>query len=43
MWNARFGFADSCRYAEMDKQVKNKISHRCKALEKLKTWLMNTN
>jgi inosine/xanthosine triphosphate pyrophosphatase family protein len=30
---------DLCRYAEMDKAVKNKISHRFKALEKLKAWL----
>ena len=27
------------RYAEMDKVKKNKISHRFKALEKLKAWL----
>lgn len=26
-------------YAEMDKTEKNKISHRFRALEKLKTWL----
>jgi len=26
-------------YAEMEKEVKNKISHRGKALEKLKAWL----
>ena len=28
-------------YAEMDKDAKNLISHRFKALEKLKTWLLN--
>lgn len=28
-----------CRYAEMDKVEKNKISHRGKALAKLKLWL----
>lgn len=27
------------RYAEMDKAEKNRISHRFKALEKLKIWL----
>jgi inosine/xanthosine triphosphate pyrophosphatase family protein len=27
------------RYAEMEKAEKNKISHRFKALEKLKAWL----
>jgi len=27
------------RYAEMDKEEKNKISHRGKALDKLKAWL----
>ena len=31
--------ADLCRYAEMDKKDKNKISHRGKALDKLKAWL----
>lgn len=31
--------ADSRRYAEMDKTEKNKISHRGKALDKLKAWL----
>jgi inosine/xanthosine triphosphate pyrophosphatase family protein len=31
------------RYAEMDKDEKNKISHRFKALEKLKAWLQDTN
>ena len=31
--------ADLCRYAEMDKNEKNKISHRGKALDKLKAWL----
>jgi inosine/xanthosine triphosphate pyrophosphatase family protein len=29
------------RYAEMDKVEKNKISHRFRALEKLKTWLQS--
>ncbi|KNG48339.1 ham1 family protein [Stemphylium lycopersici] len=28
-------------YAEMDKSEKNKISHRAKALDKLKEWLAN--
>ena len=37
------GFANFFRYAEMDKEVKNKISHRFKALEKLKTWLNDTS
>lgn len=31
--------ADTHRYAEMDKTEKNKISHRGKALDKLKAWL----
>ncbi|CAE7008807.1 hypothetical protein P3342_002919 [Pyrenophora teres f. teres] len=41
-----FGW-DSCfeyngqTYAEMEKSEKNKISHRAKALEKLKEWLAN--
>jgi hypothetical protein len=26
------------RYAEMEKTVKNKVSHRGKALEKLQAW-----
>lgn len=30
---------DIYRYAEMDKVAKNKISHRFRALEKLKKWL----
>lgn len=30
------------RYAEMDKVEKNKISHRFRALEKLKLWLEGT-
>lgn len=29
-------------YAEMDKAEKNKISHRFKALEKLKLWLASS-
>jgi len=44
--NKRVGW-DSCfeyegtgqTYAEMDKAEKNKISHRGKALDKLKEWL----
>lgn len=35
-----FFYADNQRYAEMDKNEKNKISHRGKALEKLKDWLL---
>ena len=31
--------ADDDRYAEMDKSEKNRISHRGKALDKLKAWL----
>lgn len=31
------------RYAEMDKVMKNKISHRFKALEKLKAWLQDSS
>jgi inosine triphosphate pyrophosphatase len=31
--------ADANSYAEMDKDEKNKISHRFRALEKLKKWL----
>ncbi len=27
-----------CRYAEMDKTAKNKISHRFKALQNLQAW-----
>jgi inosine/xanthosine triphosphate pyrophosphatase family protein len=34
--------ADFNRYAEMDKVEKNKISHRFRALEKLKTWLQES-
>jgi len=30
-------------YAEMDKVEKNKISHRFKALEKLKMWLQDSS
>lgn len=30
---------DGQTYAEMDKAVKNRISHRFKALQKLKAWL----
>jgi inosine triphosphate pyrophosphatase len=32
--------ADCHRYAEMEKVEKNKISHRFRALEKLKAWLL---
>lgn len=34
--------AKHTRYAEMDKVEKNKISHRFKALEKLKAWLQES-
>ncbi|KAI9746519.1 MAG: nucleoside triphosphate pyrophosphohydrolase ham1 [Claussenomyces sp. TS43310] len=37
-WDAVFEY-NGQTYAEMDKVEKNKISHRFKALEKLKTWL----
>lgn len=30
-----------CRYAEMDPITKNKISHRYKALDLLKTYLLD--
>jgi inosine/xanthosine triphosphate pyrophosphatase family protein len=39
MYNLGFLIDWHLRYAEMDKVEKNKISHRGKALEKLKTWL----
>lgn len=29
----------ACSYAEMDKVAKNKISHRFRALEKLREWI----
>lgn len=37
-WDPIFEY-EGQTYAEMDKVRKNKISHRFKALEKLKTWL----
>jgi inosine triphosphate pyrophosphatase len=37
-WDSCFEYAGQT-YAEMDKSEKNKISHRGKALEKLKAWL----
>jgi len=37
-WDPIFEY-EGQTYAEMDKDVKNKISHRFKALEKLKAWL----
>jgi inosine/xanthosine triphosphate pyrophosphatase family protein len=33
------GADGSYRYAEMNKEEKNAISHRSKALQKLKSWL----
>ncbi|XP_017887376.1 inosine triphosphate pyrophosphatase isoform X2 [Ceratina calcarata] len=41
-WDACFQPLDSDKtYAELPKEVKNKISHRSKALEKLKEYFMN--
>jgi len=37
-WDPIFEY-EGKTYAEMDKVEKNKISHRFKALEKLKQWL----
>ena len=37
-WDACFEY-EGQTYAEMPKVEKNKISHRGKALEKLKAWL----
>jgi inosine triphosphate pyrophosphatase len=37
-WDSCFEY-EGQTYAEMDKSEKNKISHRGKALEKLKEWL----
>jgi inosine triphosphate pyrophosphatase len=37
-WDSSFEY-EGKTYAEMDKAEKNKISHRGKALEKLKEWL----
>jgi len=42
-WDSAFEY-DGQTYAEMPKEQKNKISHRGKALDKLKAWLKeNTN
>jgi len=38
-WDPIFEF-EGKTYAEMDKTDKNLISHRYKALEKLKAWLL---
>ena len=38
-WDSCFETQNGQTYAEMDKAEKNKISHRGKALEKLKEWL----
>lgn len=40
-WDPIFEY-DGKTYAEMDKVEKNKISHRFRALEKLKTWLQES-
>ena len=37
-WDSCFEYKGHT-YAEIDKSEKNKISHRAKALEKLKEWL----
>ncbi|KAJ4583573.1 nucleoside triphosphate pyrophosphohydrolase ham1 [Exophiala dermatitidis] len=37
-WDAVFEY-EGTTYAEMDKAEKNRISHRGKALAKLKSWL----
>lgn len=37
-WDSCFEY-EGQTYAEMDKAEKNKISHRAKALDKLKEWL----
>lgn len=37
-WDSAFEY-EGQTYAEMPKAEKNKISHRGKALEKLKVWL----
>lgn len=37
-WDSCFEYQGTT-YAEMDKSEKNKISHRAKALDKLKAWL----
>ncbi|KAJ6179135.1 hypothetical protein N7519_009596 [Penicillium mononematosum] len=38
-WDAIFEYDGKQTYAEMDKEEKNKISHRYKALVKLQQWL----
>lgn len=37
-WDSAFEYQGQT-YAEMEKVEKNKVSHRAKALEKLKQWL----
>jgi inosine triphosphate pyrophosphatase len=37
-WDSCFEY-EGQTYAEMEKSEKNKISHRAKALDKLKEWL----
>lgn len=41
-WDAVFEF-DGETFAEMDKQKKNKLSHRAIALGKLKKWLAGSD
>ena len=39
-WDSNFEYTPlGLTYAEMEKSEKNKVSHRGKALEKLKVWL----
>ena len=38
-WDAIFEY-NGQTYAEMDKVEKNKVSHRGKALDKLRAWLV---
>ncbi|KAI5814225.1 inosine triphosphate pyrophosphatase-like protein [Pyronema omphalodes] len=38
-WDAVFEYENGQTYAEMDKSFKNQISHRYKALDKVKAWL----
>jgi inosine triphosphate pyrophosphatase len=39
-WDSAFEYTPAGQtYAEMPKEEKNKISHRGKALDKLKAWL----
>lgn len=38
-WDSCFEYETGKTYAEMEKAEKNKISHRGRALEKLKEWL----